>query len=104
MGSKLCLSTSNNPRTDGETESGGKWKELLPLIEFACNNSYHASIRMESYEDLYGRKFRTPLCWTEVSEERILGPEIILKTTKKIRMICEKMKESHDHQKSYVDN
>jgi len=65
-------------------ESGGNWKELLPLIEFAYNNSYHASIGMDPYEALYGRKCRTPLCWTEVGEERILGPEIIQETTEKI--------------------
>ncbi|XP_050878473.1 uncharacterized protein LOC127082279 [Lathyrus oleraceus] len=62
-------------------ESEGNWKELLPLIEFAYNNSYHASIKMAPYEALYGRKCRTPLCWTEVGEERILGPEIIQETT-----------------------
>ncbi|XP_050916532.1 uncharacterized protein LOC127131662 [Lathyrus oleraceus] len=68
-------------------ESGGNWKELLPLIEFAYNNSYHASIGMAPYEALYGRKCRTPLCWTEVGKERILGLEIIQETTERIRMV-----------------
>lgn len=97
MGSKLCLSTSNLPQMDGQTErtiqtledmlracvleSGRTWKKLLPLIEFAYNNSYHTSIRLTSYEALYVRKCRTPLCWTKVGEERILGPEIIQETT-----------------------
>ncbi|XP_050915829.1 uncharacterized protein LOC127130917 [Lathyrus oleraceus] len=90
MASRLCLSTSNHPQTDGQTErtiqtledmlracvleSGGNWKELLPLIEFSYNNSYHASIGMAPYEALYGRKCRIPLCWIEVGKERILGP------------------------------
>ena len=30
-------------------------------MEFACNNSYQASIGMAPYEDLYGRKCRTLL-------------------------------------------
>lgn len=80
MGSKLCISTSNYPQLDGQTErkiqtlkdmlracvleSGGNWKELLPFIEFEYNNSYHASTRMAPYEALYGRKYRTPLCST----------------------------------------
>lgn len=87
------MSTSNHPQTDGHTErmiqtledklrdffleSGGNSKELLPLIKFAYNNSYHVSIRMTPYEALYERKCRTPLCWTEVGEESILGPKII---------------------------
>ena len=93
MGSRLCLSTSNHPQTDGQTERiiqtledmlrgctmdfQGSWDEQLDLIEFSYNNSYHTSIGMAPYEDLYGRKCRTPLCWTEVGEEWILGPEII---------------------------
>ena len=31
------------------------WEEHLPLVEFAYNNSYQASIQMTSYEALYGR-------------------------------------------------
>ena len=120
MGSKVCLSTSNHPQTDGQTErtiqtledmlracvleSGGNWKELLPLIEFAYNNNYHASIGMAPYEALYGRKCRTPLCWTEVGDDRVLGPENIQETTTKIRMIRDKVKQAQDRQKSYADN
>src|SRR3954462_15149533 len=119
MGSKLCLSTSNHPQTDGQTErtiqtledmlracvleSIGNWKELIPLIEFAYNNSYHASIGMAPYEALYGRKCRSPLCWSEVGEKGILGPDIIQETTEKIKMIRDKMKQAQDRQKSYAD-
>nr|GEU34859.1 putative reverse transcriptase domain-containing protein [Tanacetum cinerariifolium] len=39
---------------------GGNWDDHLPLVEFAYNNSYHASIKMPPYEMLYGRKYRTP--------------------------------------------
>ena len=46
----------------------GSWEEHLPLVEFAYNNSYQASIRMAPYEALYGRPCRSPLCWTEVGE------------------------------------
>ena len=44
-------------------------EEHLPLVEFAYNNSYRASIRMAPYEALYGRPCRSPLCWTEVERE-----------------------------------
>ncbi|XP_070030956.1 uncharacterized protein [Nicotiana tomentosiformis] len=35
----------------------GSWDEHLPLIEFAYNNSYHSSIKMDPYKSLYGRKY-----------------------------------------------
>ena len=34
-------------------------EEQLPLVEFAYNNSYQASIRMVPYEALYGRPCRS---------------------------------------------
>lgn len=83
-------------------ENGGDWKELLPFIEFAYNNSYHGSINMTLHEDFYGRKCRTPLCWTEVGEERTLGLEIIQETTEKIQMIREKVKKAQDLHKSLL--
>ena len=58
-------------------EFGGQWERHLPLIEFAYNNSYHASIGMAPYEALYGRKCRSPIHWNEIGERKILGPEIV---------------------------
>ncbi|XP_057760624.1 uncharacterized protein LOC130980996 [Arachis stenosperma] len=54
----------------------------MPLMEFAYNNSYHVSIGMAPYEALYGRKCQSPLCWYEVGEKSLLGPEM---TAKKLR-------------------
>ena len=59
-----------------EMDFGGQWDLHLPLIEFAYNNSYHASIKMAPYEALYGRKCRSPLCW-EVGERQLTGPELV---------------------------
>ena len=53
------------------------WDDHLPLIEFANNNSYHSSIDIAPYEALYGRRCRTPMCWNEVGEARLLGLEIV---------------------------
>ncbi|XP_052888065.1 uncharacterized protein LOC128296663 [Gossypium arboreum] len=39
---------------------------------------------MAPYEAMYGRKFRTPLCWTELGERRILGPELVSETEDKV--------------------
>nr|GFC63338.1 hypothetical protein [Tanacetum cinerariifolium] len=39
---------------------------------------------------LYGRKCRLLVCWTEVGEAQILGPELIQETTEKIVQIKRK--------------
>ncbi|GJU19128.1 putative reverse transcriptase domain-containing protein [Tanacetum coccineum] len=49
------------------TDFGSSWDRHLPLVEFSYNNSYHASIKAAPYEALYGRKCRSPVCWSEVS-------------------------------------
>jgi len=90
---KLNFSSSYHPETDGQTERvnrmledmlracvldfQGKWEEYLPLVEFSYNNSYQSTIKMAPFEALYGRKCRTPLCWSELDEALIIGPELI---------------------------
>ncbi|GJY21136.1 putative reverse transcriptase domain-containing protein [Tanacetum coccineum] len=37
----------------------------LPLVKFSYNNNYHSSIKAAPFEALYGRKCRSPVCWTE---------------------------------------
>jgi len=84
-------------------EQGVSWVECLPLIEFTYNNNFHSSIGMAPFEALYGRRCRTPLCWYESSESALLEPEVVQETTKKVKMIQEKMKASQSRQKSYHD-
>ncbi|GJV02932.1 putative reverse transcriptase domain-containing protein [Tanacetum coccineum] len=80
------------------------WRSLQnALVEFSYNNSYHASIKAAPFEALYGRKCRSPVCWTEVGEAQILGPELIQETTKKIIQIKQRMQAARDRQKSYAD-
>lgn len=42
-------------------EFKGNWIKYLPLVEFAYNNSYQATIGMAPYEALYVWKFKSPL-------------------------------------------
>ena len=65
----------------------GNWEEHFPLMEFSYNNSYRASIHMAPYEALYGRPCRSPLCWTEVGESSITGPDLIRDTSEKVSLI-----------------
>nr|GFD13673.1 reverse transcriptase domain-containing protein [Tanacetum cinerariifolium] len=82
---------------------GKGWDNHLPLVESSYNNNYHASIKAAPFEALYGQKCRSPICWTEVGEALILGPELIQETTEKIVQIKQRMQAAHDRQKSYAE-
>ncbi|GKE06050.1 putative reverse transcriptase domain-containing protein [Tanacetum coccineum] len=113
------MSTAYHPQTDGQSERtiqtledmlracvidfGKGWVNHLPLVEFSYNNSYHASIKAAPFEALYGRKCRSPVCWTEVGEAQILGPKLIQETTERIVQIKQRMQAARDRQKSYAD-
>jgi len=72
-------------------------------MEFTYNNSYQATIRMAPYEALYGRRCWTLVCWEEVGDRSLIGAEIVQMTTKKVKVIKDRMKATQDRQKSYVD-
>ncbi|GJR19816.1 putative reverse transcriptase domain-containing protein [Tanacetum coccineum] len=79
------------------------WVNQLPSVEFSYNNSYHASIKAAPFEALYGQKCRSPVCWTDVGEVQLTGPELIQETTEKIIQIKQRMQAARDRQKSYAD-
>ena len=86
MGTELRLSTAFHPQTDGQSERtiqtledmlracaldyARAWDHNLPLIEFAYNNSHHRSIGMAPFEELCGRRCRTPVYWNEVGKRQ----------------------------------
>ncbi|GJY44313.1 putative nucleotidyltransferase, ribonuclease H [Tanacetum coccineum] len=118
-GTKLNFSTAFHPQTDGQTkrtiqtledmlrsctlEWTGNWDEYLCLVKFAYNNSWHASIKGAPFELLYSRKCRAPICWNEVGEHVIEGPELVEVTNEKVSIAKEKLKEARSQQKSYAD-
>nr|GEV21117.1 reverse transcriptase domain-containing protein [Tanacetum cinerariifolium] len=79
------------------------WVKHLPLVEFSYNNNYHASIKVAPYEALYGQKCRSSVCWAEVREAQLTGPEMIKETKEKIILIKQRIQSAHGRQKSYVD-
>ena len=107
MGTRLTMSTAFHPQTDGQPEitiqvledmlrvcvldHKDSWEEHLPLVEFVYNNNYQASIHMAPYEALYGRPCRSPLCWTEVRESSITGPDLIRDTSEKVSLIRQRL-------------
>ncbi|GJS25232.1 putative reverse transcriptase domain-containing protein [Tanacetum coccineum] len=85
------------------TDFGSSWDRHLPLVEFSYNNSYHASIKAAPYEALYGRKCRSPVCWSKVGDSQLTGPKLIRETTEKIVQIKNRLLTSRSRQKSYAD-
>nr|GFA19892.1 putative nucleotidyltransferase, ribonuclease H [Tanacetum cinerariifolium] len=118
-GTRLKFSTAFHPQTDGQTERTiqtledmlrfcalewtGNWDDYICLVEFAYNNSWHASIKCAPFEMLYGRKCRALICWDQVGERVIEGQEMIKVTNKKVTVAKEKLKEARTRQKSYAD-
>ncbi|GJW37811.1 putative reverse transcriptase domain-containing protein [Tanacetum coccineum] len=100
LGIRLDMSIAYHPQTDGQSERtiqtledmlracmidfGSSWDRHFPLVEFSYNNSYHASIKAVPFEALYGRKCRSPVCWSKVGDSQLTGPEMIRETTEKI--------------------
>ncbi|GJW56037.1 putative reverse transcriptase domain-containing protein [Tanacetum coccineum] len=82
---------------------GNGWERHLPRVEFSYNNSYHASIKAAPFEALYGRKCRSPVCWAEVGDAQLTGPELIHETTEKTVQIKQRIQAARDRQKSYAD-
>ena len=58
---------------------------------------------MAPYEALYGRPCRSPLCWTEVGESSITGPDLIRDTSEKVSLIQQRLLTAQSRQKSYAD-
>ena len=81
----------------------GSWDRYISLMEFAYNKSYQSSIGMAPYEALYGRKCRTLVCWTELNEHKVIGPDLVKETKEKVRIIQKRLKATSDRQKSYAD-
>ncbi|GJS26309.1 putative reverse transcriptase domain-containing protein [Tanacetum coccineum] len=119
LGTDISMSTAYHPETDGQIErtiqtledmlracvidfSKG-WDKHFPLAKFSYNNSYYASIKAAPYEALYGRKCQSPVCWAEVGEAQLTGPELIQETTEKIILIKQRMQAAQDRQKSYAN-
>ena len=58
---------------------------------------------MAPYEALYGRSCRSPLCWTEMGESSITGPDLIKDTSEKVSLIRQRLLTTQSRQNSYAD-
>nr|GEV50595.1 hypothetical protein [Tanacetum cinerariifolium] len=83
-GTRLKFSTAFHPQTDGQSE------HTIQILEDMLR-----SCALE--------KCRALICWDQVGERVIEGPEMIEVTNKKVFVAKEKLKEARTRQKSYVD-
>ncbi|KAL4291275.1 hypothetical protein GQ457_14G014420 [Hibiscus cannabinus] len=58
---------------------------------------------MAHFEVLYGRRSRTPLCWSKLGENKVLGPQLIQDTKKQVQIIHDRLKQAFDRQNAYTD-
>jgi hypothetical protein len=58
-------------------DNPSKWEYYIHLIEFEYNNGYHESLKMSSFEALYGRKCNTPVSWDNPVDRFVIGPELL---------------------------
>ncbi|GJT03714.1 putative reverse transcriptase domain-containing protein, partial [Tanacetum coccineum] len=119
LDTQLDMSTAYHPQIDDQSERTIQtledmlracvmdfekgWDGHLPLIEFSYNNNYHMSIKATPFGALYGCKFRSPICWAEVGDAQLTGPEIVRETIEKIIQIKHRLQASRDRQRSYAD-
>ncbi|GJV08152.1 putative reverse transcriptase domain-containing protein [Tanacetum coccineum] len=76
LGTRLDMSTAYHPEIDGQSE---RTIQTLEDMLRACV--------IDIGNALYGRKCRSPVCWAEVGEAQLTGPEMIQETTEKIVQI-----------------
>jgi hypothetical protein len=119
FGANLNFSTTYHPESDGQTErvnrviedilrmyvidKPSRWEDYLHLVEFACNNGYHASLKMSPFEELYGRKCNTPVRWDNQADRTVVGPEFLKEMEDQMIKIKQNLKATQDRKKSYDD-
>ncbi|GJX72539.1 putative reverse transcriptase domain-containing protein [Tanacetum coccineum] len=73
LGTQLDMSTAYHLQTDRQSE------RTIQTLE----DMLQAFIKAAPFEALYGQKCRSPVCWAEVGDVQLTGPEIIHETTEK---------------------
>ncbi|XP_059654899.1 uncharacterized protein LOC132301677 [Cornus florida] len=58
---------------------------------------------MAPIEALYDRPCRSSVCWIEMGKTAALGPDIVVKTTEKIKLMGQRLLTAQSRQKSYAD-
>jgi hypothetical protein len=73
-----------------------KWEDCIHLVEFYYNNGYQASLKMNPFEALYGRKCNTPVNWDNPADRAIVGPELLKEMEEQMLKIRWNLNDSQD--------
>jgi hypothetical protein len=84
-------------------EHQGSWDKNLPWAEFSYNNSHQESLKMVSFEVLFGCRCRTPLNWIEPGEKAIFGPNLIDEAKSTVCHIQDNLKAVRSRQESFAN-
>nr|GEV35016.1 hypothetical protein [Tanacetum cinerariifolium] len=70
--------------------------EIHQFLGLAGYYQRFINIKAAPFEELYGQKCKSPVCWAEVGDVQLTGPEIIHETTKKIVQIRQRLQAARD--------
>nr|GFA42804.1 putative reverse transcriptase domain-containing protein [Tanacetum cinerariifolium] len=96
LGTELSMSTAYHPETDGQSK---RTIQTLEDILRACVIDFGKGW----VNNLPLAEFSSPVCWAEVGEAQLTGPEMIQETTKNIVLIKQRIQAAQDRQKSYAN-
>ncbi|GJT49904.1 putative reverse transcriptase domain-containing protein [Tanacetum coccineum] len=88
-GTQLDMSMAYHPEANGQSE-----RTIQTLKDM---------LRASPFKALYGQKCISPVCWAEVGDVQLTGPEIIHETTEKIVQIRQCLQAARDRQRSYAN-
>ncbi|GJZ01257.1 putative reverse transcriptase domain-containing protein [Tanacetum coccineum] len=81
------------------------WRSLQKSLgtNLDISTAYHPETDAAPFAALYGRKCRSPVCWSEVGDAQLTEPKMIRETTEMIVQIKNRLLAAHSRQKSYAD-
>ena len=80
-----------------------RWEEYLPLVEFAYDNGYQESLRMSSFEALYGQSCSNPISWSDLVNKVWLGPNMLEEMEQEMQVINKNLNETYHRQTIQAD-
>jgi hypothetical protein len=82
-------------------EHQGTWDQNLPWAKFSYDNNYQKSLKMATFEVLYGHRCLTPLNWIVPGEKVISGPDLVEEAKATVHRIQDNFRATKSRQETY---